>query len=100
MYMYVYSNADFGTVRAIIRNHEPWFKAKDLAEILEYKDCFKFLSHYVDKEDKLISNNEMYVSAYGCFCLLSYSKSKIKRDLKRWIFSTVIPNLRKTGAWR
>lgn len=48
----IFENEEFGRVRTIIKDGEPWFVGKDVAEILEYRNTKKALSDHVDEEDK------------------------------------------------
>ena len=52
MELQVFSNAEFGSVRSIMVNNEPYFVGKDVAEILGYKDTAKAIFAHVDAEDK------------------------------------------------
>ena len=52
MEIQVFSNAEFGSVRSIMVNNEPFFVGKDVAEILGYKDTVNALKSHVDDEDK------------------------------------------------
>ena len=52
MELQVFSNAEFGSVRSIMVNNEPYFVGKDVAEILGYKKPENALSVHVDEEDK------------------------------------------------
>ena len=51
----VFSNPDFGEVRTIVQNGEPWFVGKDVATVLGYKNPSEALTDHVDEEDKLNS---------------------------------------------
>ena len=53
MELQVFSNAEFGSVRSIMINNEPYFVGKDVAEVLGYVDPNKAISMHVDEEDKL-----------------------------------------------
>mgnify|MGYP000421113667 CR=1 FL=1 len=48
----IFENEEFGKVRTIIKDGEPWFVGKDVAKILEYRNTKKALSDHVDEEDK------------------------------------------------
>ena len=48
----IFENGEFGKVRTIIKDGEPWFVGKDVAKILEYRNTKKALSDHVDEEDK------------------------------------------------
>ena len=48
----IFKNEEFGQVRTLIINNEPWFVGKDVAEILGYKDTSDAIKRHVDDEDK------------------------------------------------
>ena len=52
MELQVFSNAEFGSVRSIMVNNEPYFVGKDVAEILGYSNPRDALARHVDEEDK------------------------------------------------
>ena len=52
MELQVFSNAEFGSVRSVVINDEPWFVGKDVAEILGYSNPRDALARHVDEEDK------------------------------------------------
>lgn len=53
----IFNNEEFGQVRTLVINGEPWFVGKDVAEILGYSNTRKALADHVDEEDK--GGNEM-----------------------------------------
>ena len=53
----VFENAEFGSVRTVTINGEPWFVGKDVAMILGYTNPAKAIRVHVDEEDK--GANEM-----------------------------------------
>ena len=48
----IFNNEEFGQVRTLIINNEPWFVGKDVAEILNYTNPRKAISDHIDEEDK------------------------------------------------
>ena len=48
----IFENPEFGKVRTVIINNEPYFVGKDVAEILAYKDTADAIKVHVDDEDK------------------------------------------------
>lgn len=51
----IFSNEQFGSVRVIEQNGEPWFVGKDVADILGYTNQNEAIRDHVDEEDKLNS---------------------------------------------
>ena len=103
----IFKNEDFGEVRTIEIDGEPWFVGKDVASRLGYRDTSDALKNHVDEEDKLTrcftdsgQSREMYIiNESGLYSLVLSSKLESARKFKRWITSEVIPQIRKTGAY-
>lgn len=103
----IFNSPEFGQVRTIQQNGEPWFVGKDVAEILGYKDTSDAMKKHVDIEDKLTrrfadsgQNREMYIiNESGLYSLILSSKMPKAKAFKRWITSEVIPAIRKTGKY-
>lgn len=103
----IFNSPEFGQVRTIQQNGEPWFVGKDVAEILGYKDTSDAMKKHVDIEDKLTrrfadsgQNREMYIiNESGLYSLILSSKMPKAKKFKRWVTSEVIPAIRKTGKY-
>ena len=103
----VFTNENFGTIRTIEIDGDPWFVGKDVAQRLGYRDTSDALKNHVDDEDKLTrcftdsgQSREMYIiNESGLYSLVLSSKLESARKFKRWITSEVIPQIRKTGAY-
>lgn len=55
--MQIFENQEFGTVRTVELDGEPWLVGKDVAQALGYSNPRKALADHVDEEDK--GGNEM-----------------------------------------
>ena len=107
----IFNSPDFGQIRTIQKNGEPWFVGKDVAEILGYKDTSDALKKHVDKEDTVLlkvgetptlksSNFGMYIiNESGLYSLILSSKMPKAKEFKRWVTSEVIPAIRKHGGY-
>lgn len=103
----VFDNADFGEVRTVVIDGEPWFVGKDVAQCLGYTNPSKALADHVDDDDKL--NNKALsslgqrggwlINESGMYALIFGSKLEKAREFKRWVTSEVLPTLRKTGHY-
>lgn len=103
----VFDNADFGEVRTVVIDGDPWFVGKDVAECLGYTNPSKALADHVDDDDKL--NNKTLsslgqrggwlINESGMYALIFGSKLEKAREFKRWVTSEVLPTLRKTGHY-
>lgn len=103
----VFENPEFGTVRTIIKNGEPYFVGKDVASILGYTAERNAIAAHVDEEDKLThrfsasgQNREMtIINESGLYSLILSSKLPAAKKFKRWVTSEVLPSIRKTGGY-
>lgn len=103
----IFNSPDFGQIRTIQKNGEPWFVGKDVAEILGYSNTPKVIRDHVDDEDKLTErivlsgqNREMtIINESGFYSLILSSKMPKAKEFKRWVTSEVIPAIRKTGKY-
>lgn len=103
----IFNNEEFGSVRTIVIDDEPWFIGKDVAVALGYKDTSDALKVHVDSEDKLSrsiadsgQNRKMYViNESGLYSLILSSKLKKAKQFKHWVTSEVLPSIRKTGSY-
>ena len=103
----LFHNDEFGDVRTVIINGEPWFVGRDIAGILGYKDTSDALKRHVDPEDKLsrcFTNSGQKRSIYvvnesGVYSLILSSKLPSAKQFKRWVTSEILPTIRKTGRY-
>lgn len=103
----VFKNEEFGSVRAIERNGEPWFIGKDMAEILGYTNTAKAIRDHVDDEDKLTErivlsgqNREAFlINESGLYSLILGSKLPSAKRFKHWVTSEVLPAIRQNGVY-
>lgn len=102
-----FNNPEFGEVRTVEIDGEPWFVGKDVADALGYQNASKALTDHVDLEDKL--NNESLsslgqrggwlINESGLYSLILSSKLPNAKQFKHWITADVIPSIRKHGAY-
>lgn len=107
----VFDNPEFGEIRTVDIDNEPWFVGKDVAEILGYSNTKDALISHVDEEDKRIiqkSDNTTLdipnrgltlINESGLYALVLSSKLPTAKAFKRWITHDVIPSIRKHGAY-
>jgi prophage antirepressor-like protein len=107
----IFQNAEFGSVRSITVNGEPYFVGKDVAEILGYGNTRDALAAYVDEEDKIvIQKSEIatleipnrgltVINESGLYSLILSSKLPGAKRFKRWVTSEVLPAIRKHGVF-
>ncbi len=110
----VFQNEEFGEVRSLVINNEPWFVGKDVAKALEYENPSKAIRDHVEEEDKkvgvqnvtpYISDNlgrkqyPTFINESGVYSLIFGSKLPSAKKFKHWVTSEVLPTLRKTGKY-
>ena len=103
----IFSNADFGEIRTLTRNGEPWFVGKDVATLLGYNNTRDALSKRVDAEDKGVANCDSLggtqkmtiINESGLYSLIIGSKLPSAKKFKRWVTSEVLPAIRKHGMY-
>lgn len=105
----LFNNSEFGAIRAIEVNGEPWFVGRDVARALGYKDTVNALKSHVDEEDKRggwqittpSGEQEMtIINESGLYSLVLSSKLPGAKKFKRWVTSEVLPTIRKTGGYQ
>lgn len=98
---------EFGELRTVEIDGEPWFVGKDVAEALGYKDTSDALKKHVELDDKLTrrftdsgQNRKMYIiNESGLYSLILSSKLPSAKEFKHWVTSEVLPSIRKNGAY-
>lgn len=103
----VFSNPDFGTIRTIEQNGEPWFVGKDVAEVLGYSDTAQAIRKHVEEEDKGVVEMTTpggkqpltIINESGLYSLVLSSKLPTAKKFKRWVTSEVLPSIRKHGGY-
>ena len=103
----IFNNPEFGKVRTMEINGEPYFVGKDVAEILGYSNTRDALTKHVDSEDKNTvaicdgkgNPNQTVINESGLYSLILSSKLPKAKEFKRWVTSEVLPSIRKHGAY-
>lgn len=107
----VFKNDEFGTVRTVNIEGEPYFVGKDVAEILGYSNPSEALTKHIDIEDKLnsktLSSFELdlgqrggwLINESGLYSLILSSKLPTAKKFKRWVTNEVLPSIRKHGMY-
>jgi len=104
----IFNNSEFGEIRSMEINGEPWFVGKDVAAALGYSNQRDALSKHVECEDKNTvafrdgnkgNPNLTIINESGLYSLILGSKLEGAKRFKRWVTSEVLPAIRKTGAY-
>lgn len=103
----IFNHPEFGNLRCIEKDGEPWFVGKDVATALKYSDTFGALKKHVETEDKLVcqidsagqKRSVTIINESGLYSLILSSKLESAKRFKHWVTSEVLPALRKTGSY-
>lgn len=111
-----FSNSEFGKIRTVIINGEPWLIGKDVAVALGYSNASKAVSVHVDEEDKQFimldiadsqngnalkgKSKTTIINESGMYALIFSSKLESAKRFKHWVTSEVLPSIRKTGGYQ
>lgn len=103
----IFKNEEFGEIRVTAIDGEPWFVAKDIADILEYRNGSRDINRHIDEEDRRKSmifdgnqNKEtIIINESGLYSLILSSKLPNAKKFKRWITTDILPTIRKTGGY-
>lgn len=103
----VFENPEFGSIRTLQKDGEPWFVGKDVAAALGYSNPRKAIADHVDEEDKGVTNcytlggnqNMTIINESGLYSLILSSRLPTAKKFKHWVTSEVLPSIRKTGGY-
>ena len=107
MELQIFKNEQFGEVRMVEIEGQPWLVGKDIADILGYVNSRDALAKHVDEDDKLMSQiatagqmrNQTVINESGLYSLILSSKLPQAKEFKRWVTSEVLPSIRKYGMY-
>lgn len=112
-----FKNSDFGELKIIIIDEEPYFIGSPIASFLGYTNPRKAIRDHVDEDDRLIMKvtdtqgwNETFrpytpntkiliINESGLYSLIFGSKMDFAKKFKKWVTSEVLPSIRKTGSY-
>ena len=94
-------------VRKTEYDGQTWFVARDVADILGYKNANNAITLHVEEDDRLTTQvntpkgirSTIIINEIGVYSLVLGSKLPEAKSFKRWICGEVLPTIRKTGAY-
>ena len=105
----LFKNEEFGEIRTMNIDGEPWFVGKDIAAVLGYSAPRNAIQTHVDDEDKTTAliqctgseykSNAVIINESGLYSLILSSKLPSAKKFKHWVTAVVLPSLRKHGAY-
>lgn len=106
----IFNNKEFGNIRTVNIDGEPWFVGKDVSNALGYSNNRKAISDHVGEEDKRDGvtirdsigreQNPILINESGMYSLIFGSKLESAKRFKHWVTSEVLPEIRKTGSYQ
>lgn len=102
----IFNNKEFGKIRTVTIDNEPWFVGKDVAVILGYSNPQKALRDHVDEEDKTLNDSftvngtkGVLINESGLYSLILRSQLPKAQKFKRWVTSEILPSIRRHGMY-
>lgn len=103
----IFQSEEFGEVRTVTIDGQPWFVGKDVAIVLGYVNARDTISKHVDNEDKGVAKCDTLggkqdltvVNESGLYALIFGSKLESAKRFKHWVTSEVLPSIRKHGVY-
>lgn len=103
----IFDNEEFGEIRTVTIEGEPWFVGNDCARALGYKNLYNGVIKNTDEEDRRLSpvgstsgtQESIIINESGLYSLIFSSKLESARRFKHWVTSEVLPSIRKTGNY-
>ena len=104
----IFENKEFGEIRTVTIDNEPWFVGKDIATALGYAKARNAISTHVSDEDKKDApiqgnlggiQNMTIINESGLYALIFGSKLESAKRFKHWVTSEVLPSIRKHGGY-
>lgn len=105
----IFHSREFGDMRTLLKNGEPWFIGKDVAAALGYSKPENAISAHVESEDKTSTliqgsgsnykSKTIIINESGLYSLILSSKLPGAKRFKHWVTSEVLPAIRKTGGY-
>lgn len=102
----IFAHKEFGDIRTLNINNEPWFVGKDVAIALGYSNPQKAIRDHIDDEDKTVNESftvngtkGVLINESGLYSLILSSKLESAKRFKRWVTTEVLPSIRKNGGY-
>lgn len=104
----VFNSEEFGDVRTVTINGDPWFVGKDVAAALGFTNPRDAISTHVFDEDKGVESIDTLggkqkmtvINESGLYALVFGSRLKSAQRFKHWVTSEVLPAIRRTGGYQ
>ena len=99
----IFNSSEFGQIRTVTKDNEPWFVATDICKALDIKNVTQAIQR-LDNDERSMFNigrqgDTNCVNEYGLYNLVLASRKQGAKEFKRWITHEVIPSIRKSGGY-
>lgn len=99
----IFENEEFGKIRTVNIDGEPWFVAKDVCDILGVKNPTQSMQQLEDFERAMFNIGRQgeanIISESGFYALVLRSRKPIAKPFRIWVTSEVLPSIRKIGSY-
>ena len=104
----IFNNEEFGQIRTVTINDEPWFVGKDVADNLGYQNGSRDINRHVEQDDRIKEmifdgtqkKETILINESGLYALIFGSKLDSAKRFKHWVTSEVLPAIRRTGGYQ
>lgn len=109
----IFNSGEFGEIRTVTIDNEPWFVGKDVALALGYSNASKAVSTHVEEEDRIlkvleadsqngnvVKTQTTLINESGLYALIFGSKLESAKRFKHWVTSEVLPTIHRTGSYQ
>lgn len=104
----IFNSEEFGDIRTVTIDNEPWFVGKDVATALGYSNPQKAVRDHISEEDRGVNEmdtpsgrqNLAIINESGLYALIFGSKLDSAKRFKHWVTSEVLPAIRKNGSYQ
>ena len=100
----IFKNEEFGEIRTLMIDGEPWFVGKDISDKLGYAQTSNMMKRIDDEDSKSsildgMNMKSILINESGLYSAILGSKLNSAKRFKRWVTSEVLPTIRKTGGY-
>lgn len=100
----IFDNAEFGQIRTVTIDNEPWFVAKDVCEALKHTNPTMAIQMLEEDERTKLSlgraGETNVINESGLYTLIIKSNLPNAKKFRKWVTSEVLPSIRKTGSYQ
>jgi prophage antirepressor-like protein len=99
----IFNNSEFGQIRTVAIDNEPWFVAKDVCEALKHTNPTMAMQMLEEDERTKLSlgraGETNVINESGLYTLIIKSNLPNAKKFRKWVTSEVLPSIRKNGGY-